>query len=168
MRYIELLAESSLVFTGFAALLFTLRESGNPRVIFRALSIVAQGFIVFAMSLLPLLLFQLGMDERTLWQIASGSAFVVMSASLMSIPLMSVRLTRRGHPSLAPWALWGAFGASTVGCLFLLANLVGWPLAPSLFLYGAGLTLFLSVSIAGVVSMFWLLLAEFIRQPASK
>lgn len=90
MRYIELLAESSLVFTGFTALLFTLRESDGPRVIFRALSVVAQGFIVFAMCLLPLLLFQLGMDERTLWQIASGTAFVVMSAFLISIPMISV------------------------------------------------------------------------------
>ncbi len=163
MRYIELLAESSLVFTGFAALLFTLRQSDGPRVIFRALSIVAQGFIVFAISLLPLLLFQLGMDERMLWRIASGTAFVVMSAFLVSIPVISVRLTRHGHPPLAPLALWGAFGTSTVGCLFLLANVVGWPLAPSSFLYGAGLTLFLAVSIVGVVSKFWLQLAELTR-----
>ena len=47
MRYIELLAESSLVFTGFTVLLFALRESEGPRVIFRAWSIVVQGFIVF-------------------------------------------------------------------------------------------------------------------------
>ena len=163
MRYIELLAESSLVFTGFTALLFALRESDGPRVIFRALSVVAQGFIVFAMSLLPLLLFQLGMDEGMLWQIASSTAFVVMSAFLVSIPMISVRLTRRGHPPLAPLALWSAFGTSAAGCLFLLANVVGWPLAPSSFLYGAGLTLFLAVSISGVVSKFWLQLAEFIR-----
>ena len=168
MRYIELLAEASLVFTGFTALLFTLRESDRPRIIFRAWSIVAQGFIVFVMSLLPPLLSQLGLDERTLWQVASGTAFVVMSAFLISIPMISVRLTRHGHPPLAPWALWGAFGASTVGCLFLLANVLGWPLAPSSFLYGAGLTFFLAVGITGVVSMFWLLLAGLMRQPASK
>ena len=163
MHYIELLAESSLVFTGFTVLLFALRESEGPRVIFRAWSIVVQGFIVFGMSLLPLLLIQLDLDERTLWQIASGTALVVMSALLVSIPIISFRLTSRGHPSLAPWALWISFGISTVGCMLLLANVVGWPLAPSSFFYGAGLTLFLAVSVAGVVSIYWLLLVEFTR-----
>ena len=40
MHYIKLLAESSLVFTGFTVLLFALRESGGPRLIFRAWSVV--------------------------------------------------------------------------------------------------------------------------------
>lgn len=163
MRYIELLAESSLVFTGFTVLLFALRESEGPRVIFRAWSIVVQGFIVFGMSLLPLLLIQLGLDERTLWQITSGAAFIVMSALLVAIPIISVRLTRRGYPPLAPWALWVSSVISTVGCVLLLANFVGWPFAPSPFIYGAGLTLFLAVSVAGVVSIYWLLLVKFTK-----
>lgn len=163
MPYIELLAESSLVFTGFTVLLFALRESEGPRYIFRAWSIVSQGFIVFGMSLLPLLLIQLGVDQRPLWQIASGTAFVVMFAFLISIPIISVRLTRKGHPPLAPWGLWISLGISTVGSLLLLANLVGWPLAPSMFFYGAGLTLFLAVSVTGVVSIYWLLLAQFTK-----
>ena len=163
MHYIELLAESSLVLTGFTVLLFALRESGGPRLIFRAWSIVIQGFIVFGMSLLPLLLIQLSLDEQTLWQIASGTSFVVMSALLVSIPVISTRLTRRGHPPLAPWALWVPFGVSAIGCVLMLANIVGWPLAPSPFFYGAGLTLFLAVSVSGVVSIYWLLLAEFTR-----
>jgi len=164
MRYIELLAESSLVFTGFTVLLFALRESEGPRVIFRAWSIVVQGFIVFGMSLLPLLLIQLGLDERTLWQIVSGAAFIVMSALLVAIPMISVRLTRRGYPPLTPWALWVSLVISVVGCVLLLANFVGWPLAPSSFIYGAGLTLFLAVSVAGVVSIYWLLLVKFTKQ----
>ena len=164
MRYIELLAESSLVFTGFTVLLFALRESEGPRVIFRAWSIVVQGFIVFGMSLLPLLLIQLGLDERTLWQIVSGAAFIVMSALLVAIPMISVRLTRRGYPPLAPWALWVSSVISTVGCVLLLANFVGWPLAPSSFIYGTGLTLFLAVSVAGVVSIYWLMLVKFTKQ----
>jgi hypothetical protein len=164
MRYIELLAESSLVFTGFTVLLFALRESEGPRVIFRAWSIVVQGFIVFGMSLLPLLLIQLGLDERTLWQIASGAAFLVMSALLVAIPIISVRLTRRGYPPLAPRALWVSLLISTIGCVLLLANFVGWPLRPSSFIYGAGLTLFLAVSVAGVVSVYWLLLVKFTKQ----
>ena len=163
MHYIELLAESSLVFTGFTVLLFALRESGGPRFIFRAWSIVSQGFIVFGMSLLPLLLFQLGLDERPLWQISSGTAVVVMSAFLVSIPMISVRLTRRGYPPLAPWALWVPFGVSAIGCVLMLASIVGWALAPSPFFYGAGLTLFLAVSVSGVVSFYWFLLAEFTR-----
>ena len=164
MRYIELLAESSLVFTGFTVLLFALRESEGPRVIFRAWSIVVQGFIVFGMSLLPLLLIQLGLDERTLWQIVSGAAFIVMSALLVAIPMISVRLTRRGYPPLTPWALWVSLVISVVGCVLLLANFVGWPLAPSSFIYGAGLTLFLAVSVAGVVSIYWLMLVKFTKQ----
>jgi hypothetical protein len=165
MRYIELLAESSLVFTGFTVLLFALRESDGPRGTFRAWSIVAQGFIVFGMSLLPLLLFQLSLDERTLWQISSATAFVVTLVFLVFIPKISIQLTKRGHPPQAPGNLWRAFGISTVGSFFLLANFVGWPLTPSSFLYGAGLTLFLAVGVSGVVGKFWLLLAEFIRQP---
>jgi hypothetical protein len=164
MRYIELLAESSLVFTGFTVLLFALRESEGPRVIFRAWSIVVQGFIVFGMSLLPLLLIQLGLDERTLWQIVSGAAFIVMSALLVAIPMISVRLTRRGYPPLTPWALWVSLVISVVGCVLLLANFVGWPLAPSSFIYGTGLTLFLAVSVAGVVSIYWLMLVKFTKQ----
>jgi hypothetical protein len=167
MPYIELLAESSLVFTGFTALLFALGESEGPRGMFKAWSIVAQGFIVFGMSLLPLLVFQLGPDERTLWRFASASAFVVTLAFLVSIPRISARLTRHGHPPEAPRMLWWAFGTSTLGCCLLLANFIGWPLAPSSFLYGAGLTLFLAVGISGVVAKFWILLAEFTRQSRS-
>jgi hypothetical protein len=138
MHYIELLAESSLVFTGFTVLLFAFRESESPRLIFRAWSIVVQGFSVFGMSLLALLLDQLGMAEQTLWQFASGIAFLVMSALLISIPVISIRLTRHGYPPLAPWALWAPFGVSSIGCILMLANIVGWPLAPSPFFYGAG------------------------------
>jgi hypothetical protein len=83
MHYIEPLAESSLVFTGFTVLLFAFRESESPRLIFRAWSIVVQGLSVFGMSLLALLLDQLGMAEQTLWQFASGIAFLVMSALLI-------------------------------------------------------------------------------------
>ncbi len=111
MRYIELLAESSLVFAGFTVLLFALRESDSPR----------------------------------------------------AIPKISSRMTQRGHPPLAPRILWLGFGTSTVGCLLLFANFVGWPLAPSSFLYGAGLTLFLAIGVVGVVGKFWLSLTEFIR-----
>ncbi len=164
MHYIELLANSSLVFTGFSSLLFAIRESHGARGIFRAWGIVVQGFIVFGMSLLPLLLIQLSMDDRTLWQIASGTAFLVMSAFLAAIPMISGSLTRHGHPPLVPWVLWVSSGISALGCFFLLANMVGWPLAPSPFLYGAGLTLFLAVSVAGVVSIYWLLLVEFTKQ----
>lgn len=64
MRYIELLAESSLVFAGFTVLLFALRESDGPRGTFRAWSIVTQGFIVFGLSLLPLLLYQLACTSK--------------------------------------------------------------------------------------------------------
>lgn len=167
MHYIELLAESSLVFTGFTVLLFALRESDDPRSMFRAWSIIAQGFIVFGMSLLPLLLFQLGPDEQTLWQAASAIAFLVTLAFLLSIPRISVQLTKRGYPPLAPRVLWGAFGTSTVGCFLLLANFIGWPQAPLPFLHGAGLTLFLAVGVSGVVSKFWLSLAEFTRQSGS-
>jgi hypothetical protein len=168
MHYVEILANSSLVFTGFTVLLFALRESEGPRIIFRAWSIVAQGFIIFGMSLLPLLLVQLGLDEQTLWQIASGAAFLATLAFLVSIPKISIQLTKGGYPPLAPAALWSAVGISSVGCLFLLANLVGWPLAPSSFLYGAGLTLFLAVGVAGVVGIFWLQLAGFIKQRVLK
>jgi hypothetical protein len=168
MRYIELLAESSLVFAGFTVLLFALRESDSPRGTFRAWSIVAQGFIVFGLCLLPLLLHELSLNERTLWQIASGTAFVVTLVFIVSIPNISSRLTKRGHPPLAPRMLWFAFGTSTVGCLLLLANFVGWPLAPSSFLYGAGLTLFLAIGVVGVVGWFWLSLRGFIGQSNPK
>jgi hypothetical protein len=168
MRYMELLAESSLVFTAFTTLIFSLSESDNPRVAFRAWSVVVQGFIVFGTSLLPLLLFQLALDERTLWRISSATAFVVMVAFTVFIPKTSVQLTQRGHPPLAPRMLWCAFGVSTIGCFFVFANFVGWPGPPSSFLYGAGLTLFLAVSVSGVVAKFWLLLAKFINQPDPK
>ena len=163
MRYIELLAESSLVLAGFTVLLFALRQSDGPRGAFRAWSIVTQGFIVFGLSLLPLLLYQLGPDEQTLWQIASGTAFVVTLAFIVSIPKIGSRLTQRGHPPQQPRMLWFASGTSTLGCLLLLANFVGWPLTPSSFLYGAGLTLFLAVGVVGLVGKFWLSLTEFIR-----
>ena len=165
MSYIELLADASLVFTGFAALLFALREPESPRLVFRAWAIVVQGFIVFVMSLLPLLLAQLRLNEPTIWQISSIAAFLVMSALLVSIPVISIRLTRRGHPPLMPWALWVPFGVSTMGCVLMLANVVGWPLTPSSFFYGAGLTLFLAVSVSGVVSIYWLMLVQLTNQP---
>ena len=168
MSYIELLANASLVFTGFTVLLFALRESESPRLIFRAWCIVVQGFIVFGLSLLPLLLSQLRMKELAMWQIASGAAFVVMFTLLASIPVISIRLTRRGHPPLVPWALWAPFGVSSVGCILMLANIVGWPLEPSSFFYAAGLTLFLAVSVSGVVSIYWFMLAQFTKQPKSK
>jgi hypothetical protein len=50
--------------------------------------------------------------------------------------------------------LWFAFGASTVGRFLPFANFAGWPLAPSSFLYGAGLMLFLAIGIISVVGKF--------------
>ncbi|MBW2415536.1 MAG: hypothetical protein JRG76_13605 [Deltaproteobacteria bacterium] len=79
MDTLGLLAECSITFAGFAAVLSALRGSQGPRGSFRAWTTVSQGLLTFVLSLIPLVLARTQLSEPDIWRIASGTGALAIS-----------------------------------------------------------------------------------------
>ena len=158
MEPLGLLAECSITFAGFAAVLSALRGSQGLRGSFRAWTTVSQGLLAFVLSLLPLVLARAQLSEADIWRIASGIGAAATSVSLTWNLRIHRRLNVLGEPAQAPLNL--ALSLTPLSVLLLLSNALGWPRAPGPFPYVLGIVLFLIAAVVAMAVSFWIPLRD--------
>ena len=160
MEPLGLLAECSITFAGFAAVLSALRGSQGLRGSFRAWTTVSQGLLAFVLSLLPLVLARAQLSEADVWRIASGIAAAATSVVWIWNLRVHRRLNALGEPAQAPLNLALALSLTPLSALLLLSNALGWPRAPGPFPYVLGIVLFLIAAVVAMAVSFWIPLRD--------
>ncbi len=129
-----LVAELALGLAGFTGVLVVLgRQPGrfSPAEAFRLSVLLAGAISALFLSLVPMVLADLGLDGPSLWRMTSiiASACLATTALLLRRPLHAFR--QAGSDAYSPLVLYGlGIGAILAFCL-QLANAVGWPWSPS-------------------------------------
>jgi len=112
------IAALSIALQGFAGLAFVVRQAALDG---RFWSMLASGFAVLTMAILPLPLFALGIPERALWPICNALlAFsaVLLAAWSLSFSRVNREINRRLNVSMPT-----ASFATSIGLLFAIAAL---------------------------------------------
>jgi hypothetical protein len=129
--YFYTLAQVGITFSGFAALLVAVRQMRGagmgPFHLWVARSYVQSGMVTAVNAMLGPLLFGLGLDERSTWQITSTFVAVQSIALISLVPRQWRQATSRPIETRVKVHM-------TLGVLIniaLLLNAAGWPLPPS-------------------------------------
>jgi hypothetical protein len=142
--FLYTLATVSITFVGFSTLFILIRQAlGKTMSKFDILltkNFLQLGFMVtFGSLLAPLLdLLQVG----NVWRIASAISAVPALVFVLTYP----RRRAAAIPTTIPKEVWFDVSSVFVAGGMLLANALGWPWAPGVGLYAAGLTVILSIS----------------------
>jgi hypothetical protein len=129
--YFYTLAQVGITFSGFAALLVAVRQMRDagmgPFHLWVARSYVQSGMVTAVNAMLGPLLFGLGLDERSTWQITSTFVAVQSIALISLVPRQWRQATSRAIEARVKVHM-------TLGVLIniaLLLNAAGWPFPPS-------------------------------------
>jgi hypothetical protein len=162
--FFEIFAECSIAFAGFAAVHAALIGSTTPRGNFRAWTILLNGALSFALSIVPLLLALTPLDAEALWRVASLVGVVASSTASASLIRLDIRMSRQGHPPQLLWSIRLAQSLSIIATLTIFLNLVGWLWTPGAIGYAAGLALILSTGIIALLHTFMIPVQEALRK----
>jgi hypothetical protein len=160
LNLFELLAECSVAFSGFAAVYTGVRGSTGARGSFRAWSAVGAGFLAFLLSMIPLLLRELEVEELTIWRVSSLIGLVGMAGFFLVTLRVHRRLSTLGHTPQSSSAIVISMLVPSLVLLAFLVNLLGYPWPSGSFLYGLGIALILTAGMIVFLLTFWLPLRE--------
>ncbi len=159
--YLHALANISLTFVGFSALLLVFRQAMSRTMTryesYFMMTFILSGFIVTAGSLLPLLLALYGLLQPTVWR---------LSSIIMAIPIFVFVVTLPGRRRAAsqqeiPMYIWILLLLQLFTVLYLLMNAIGKPVEPGIAPYAAAMSGILFTSAIGYL----LALARWLRDP---
>ena len=138
--YLFALGTISTTFVGFSALILVFRQTAGGGLSkldsWIAMVFVQLGFIVTAGSLVPPLMMLCGLAEPAVWRATSAAAALVMGVFALSYPVRRHRVSGAATPAHV-WIDLALLAAST---LVLIANALGWPVAPGAAAVCVGLT----------------------------
>jgi hypothetical protein len=153
--------EVALALAGFAAIALVLGQREGaipPGAIYIVRFMVINALGPALLSLLAIVLAELGMGEPALWRACSG----VYVAAALFVGLLSLR-HQRALSRAGELVFTGVLNASVWGGSFLahaieLSNLLGYPAAPSAGLFLLGLWVLLAVAAVQFVALLFLVL----------
>jgi hypothetical protein len=147
-EYMYTIAELGVGLSGFAALIIAIRRrsesslSDSDRDTVTAL--IERGLMAAFLSLLPVLLFGLGLSEPLLWTVSSG-VFVIYG---ITIPYRALRLRKEliKNGALPKAMFYGLTGLATAVVILQLLHAVGVGMQQSAWWYGVGITWLLAAA----------------------
>ena len=155
MDFIELFAECSITFAGFAALHSMMEGSKGPRGALRAWSTVFPGILVFCLCIFVLLLDMSNVSEVNKWRYASAVGAVAGGMQTFLTLRMDYLFTHKGHPPQARGFIRSAQTSALGGTLVML---MGAGARPEALLFGIGLGLTMLPGVIALIHSFWLTL----------
>jgi hypothetical protein len=167
MDFFQTLAECSVAFAGFAAIHAVLKGGKTGRILHRSFTVVLTGALAFMLSVLVLLLDDLGLDPTTLWRVASGFALLAIGFGGFLFYRSHRDLSRLGDGAQAPLTFAIAAVLLLLPIPVLLFNLGGWWWPPGAVAYGAALTMLLASGVVALLGSFWFPLSLAIQSAQS-
>jgi hypothetical protein len=154
------IAEISLAFVGFSAVVVALRQSGAAQWSsfqrFSARILIELGFACLFLALLPLLLQLLGVGEPTVWQLSCASLGLFLLAYFTAYPFR-----RRPIATVSParrWAIYSRIALNhALGVTALISSFgLGVPSGPGIYALGIAWLFF----VGGLMFVLTLVAAE--------
>ncbi|WOJ97598.1 hypothetical protein R0137_03260 [Congregibacter brevis] len=163
MELFQTLAECSVAFAGFAAVHAVLKGGDNLRILHRSFTIVMTGSLAFILSILALLLDEVGFSEITLWKASSAVGFVLSGYCGILFFSSHRQLTKLdyGPQSRVFFAI--AALLLLLPCPVFLLNMGGWLWESSAEVYGLALAMILTSGVVALLGGFWFSLAIAIK-----
>ena len=140
------IAELAIGLAGFSGVVaaFTHRGGFGPTDRYRFVGLFSQALTVSLLAFVPFGFHHAGQVGEVIWR---GSSAVAVLLWVLNAWLIGSRLPEFSPEEALPRLVTGAFLAlPIVNLLFQLANVGGWPLAPSALFYLCGLVLWLGIA----------------------